>query len=155
MIRPTIPADTATLVRLADDTNVFKPHEITALQEVLDDYHEYNHAHHHFSVTYERDGRILGFAYYAEEEMADRVWYLYWIAVSKQTQAKGIGGQLLKYVEDDIRKHKGRILLIETSSLPSYDPTRKFYLKHNYIQEAVLKDYYADGDDLVYFWKRL
>jgi ribosomal protein S18 acetylase RimI-like enzyme len=155
MIRPTVPADTPTLVTLAHDTKVFKPHEIQALQEVLDDYHEYNHEHEHVAVTYERDKHILGFAYYAPAAMTDRTWYLYWIAVSKQTQAKGIGGALLRHVEEDIRKRNGRILLIETSSLPHYDLTRRFYLKHGYEQDAVLHDFYSDGDDMVVFRRRL
>lgn len=155
MIRPTAPADTPTLVTIANDTKVFKPHEIQALQEVLDDYHEYNHEHEHVAVTYERDKQILGFAYYAPAAMTDRTWYLYWIAVGKQTQAKGIGGSLLHHVEEDIRKRHGRILLIETSSLPHYELTRRFYLKQGYEQDAVLHDYYTDGDDMVVFRKRL
>src|SRR5438128_1296244 len=65
MIRPTIPEDTPTLVALAEATGVFKPHEIVALREVLDDYHAENHAAGHRAVTYVQDDRIIGFAYYA------------------------------------------------------------------------------------------
>ena len=46
-------------------------------------------------------------------------------------------------------------MLIETSSLPHYELTRRFYLKHHYDQEAILRDYYADGDDMVVFRKHL
>jgi ribosomal protein S18 acetylase RimI-like enzyme len=155
MIRPTLPADSPSLVGLADETGVFKPHEMVALQEVLDDYHAGNHADGHRCVTYEKDGDIIGFAYYAPATMTDRTWYLWWIAVGKRTQAKGVGGNLLRHVEDDIRKHEGRVLLIETSSLPHYELTRRFYLKHHYDQEATLRDYYADGDDMVVFRKHL
>jgi ribosomal protein S18 acetylase RimI-like enzyme len=153
MIRPTVPADTPTLLKIAEGTGVFKPHEIVALNEVLDDYHASNHAEGHRSVTYEQDGHIIGFAYYAPASMADRTWYLYWIAVSKQTQARGVGGGLLHHVEEDLRKNNGRVLFIETSSLPHYDLTRKFYLKHGYEVTAVLRDYYHDGDDMVVFRK--
>ena len=155
MIRPTVPADTPTLLQIAEGTGVFKPHEIIALSEVLDDYHADNHAHGHIAVTYEQDGHIIGFAYYAPAAMTDRTWYLYWIAVTKATQAKGIGSHLLHHTEDDIRKRNGRVLFIETSSLPHYDLTRKFYLRHKYEQAAVLKDYYSDGDDMVVFRKKL
>jgi ribosomal protein S18 acetylase RimI-like enzyme len=85
--------------------------------------------------------------------MTERTWYLYWIAVSKRTQARGIGGKLLRYAEDDIRAKSGRVLFIETSSLPHYELTRRFYLKHGYEQAAVLRDYYSDGDDMVVFRK--
>jgi ribosomal protein S18 acetylase RimI-like enzyme len=79
---------------------------------------------------------------------------LYWIAVAKGTQAKGVGGKLLTHVDDAIRKEKGRVLLIETSSLPHYELTRKFYVKHDYDREAVLRDYYSEGDDMVVFRKK-
>lgn len=155
MIRPTTPADTSALVTLTDATGVFKKLEIEALQEVLDDFHAENHKHGHQCVTFEDQGAMLGFAYFAPAAMTDRTWYLYWIAVSKQTQAKGVGSQLLKHVEETVRQAGGRILIIETSSLPHYDLTRRFYLKHGYDQEARLRDFYADGDDLIAFRKRL
>ncbi|HEV2970002.1 MAG TPA: GNAT family N-acetyltransferase [Pirellulales bacterium] len=155
MIRPTLPADSLALIDLAEATGVFKPMEIQALREVLDDYHAANQAHGHRAITFDQAGQILGFAYYAPAAMTDRSWYLYWIAVTRHTQARGIGGKLLKHVEDDIRASNGRILFIETSSLPHYDLTRKFYVKHSYERGYVLPDFYADGDDLVVFRKRL
>lgn len=154
MIRPTTPAETPQLLELANGTGVFKPHEIEALKEVLDEYHAFNHKHGHVCVTHEKEGQTLGFAYYAPASMTDRTWYLYWIAVTKKTQAKGIGSDMLRHAEKDIQKHQGRVLFIETSSLPHYDLTRKFYLKMGYEQDAVLRDYYSDGDDMVVFRKR-
>jgi ribosomal protein S18 acetylase RimI-like enzyme len=155
MIRPTDPSDTPALVKLTEETGVFKPMEVEALKEVLHDYHAENLKHGHRCVTFEEHGHVVGYAYYAPAAMTDRTWYLYWIAVTKHTQAKGVGGKLLKHVEDDIRKSNGRQLMIETSSLPHYELTRKFYLKHHYEQTGVLRDYYADGDDMVVFRKRL
>ena len=155
MIRPVASADTPTLLALTEATGVFKPYEVVALKEVLDEYHEANHGHGHIAVVDERDGKIVGYAYYAPASMTDRTWYLYWIAVKKQTQAKGLGSGLLRHAEDDIRAKNGRVLFIETSSLPHYDPTRRFYLKQGYEVTGALRDYYADGDDMVVFRKRL
>jgi ribosomal protein S18 acetylase RimI-like enzyme len=155
MIRPTTTADTPHLLELTEGTGVFKPHEIEALNEVLSDYHGGAHEEGHIAVTYEDNGRILGYAYYAPAAMTDRTWYLYWIAVKRDIHAKGIGSKLLRYAEDDIRQRKGRVLFIETSSLPHYELTRKFYLKHGYEITGVLRDYYSDGDDMVVFRKRL
>jgi hypothetical protein len=47
------------------------------------------------------------------------------------------------------------MLFLETSSLPSYELTRRFYVKNHYEVAAVLKDYYADNHDMVVFRKRL
>jgi len=154
MIRPTEPGDTPVLLDIARGTHVFKALEIVALNEVLDDYHATMRATGHISVTCEEAGQIVGFAYYAPAAMTDRTWYLYWIAVDKQSHARGIGGKLLRHAEEDVRRGSGRLLLIETSSLPHYELTRRFYLKHGYDQACVLDSYYADGDDLVVFRKR-
>jgi GNAT superfamily N-acetyltransferase len=155
MIRPTTPADTEALVAIAAGTGVFKPIELDALVEVLNDYHATNRGLGHVAVTLELHGKPAGFAYYAPAAMTDRTWYLYWIAVDKNTHAKGLGTRLLHRAEDDVRAANGRLFLIETSSLPHYDLTRKSYLKHGYEQAAVLRDFYADGDDMVVFRKRM
>ena len=145
MIRPTVPEDTPSLVTLAEGTAVFKPMEIQALREVLDDYHAHEKEIGHRCATCEKDGKIIGFAYYAPAAMTDRTWYLYWIAVTRATQARGIGSGLLRHAEDDIRRRHGRVLFIETSSLPHYEPTRRFYLKHGYDREAVLRHVFREG----------
>jgi ribosomal protein S18 acetylase RimI-like enzyme len=155
MIRTTLESETEILKEIARGTQVFKPIEIDALGEVLDDFHALNHNHGHKAITYEQGGKVIGFAYYAPTAMTDRTWHLYWIFVDKQTHARGIGSEMLKYVEDDIIRSGGRLFLIETSSLPSYDPTRKFYVKHGYERAAVIRDFYFDGDDQVIFRKHL
>src|SRR5262245_1212929 len=122
-IEPTLPAETPALLALTETTGVFKPLEIVALREVLDDYHPVNQADGHRAFTFLDQGRPIGFAYYAATPMTDRTWHLYWIAVTKNIQAKGVGSRLLQHVENDIRQAGGRLLLIETSAMPHYDLT--------------------------------
>jgi ribosomal protein S18 acetylase RimI-like enzyme len=86
--------------------------------------------------------------------MTDRTWYLYWIAVEKLAHGRGIGARLMRLVEESIAGAGGRQLLIETSSLPNYDATRRFYLKQGYELAATVPDYYADRDSMVVFRKR-
>jgi ribosomal protein S18 acetylase RimI-like enzyme len=155
MIRPTVPEDTPALLAVGESTGLFSRLDMEALQEVLDDYHATNREWGHVCVTYEQDGQVIGFAYYAPAAMTEGTWYLWWIAVGKQIQARGIGGELLRYTEDGARAGRGRIMLVETSSLPTYELTRRFYLKNGYEQHAVLRDYYADGHHMVIFRKRL
>src|SRR3954464_1708673 len=154
-IGPIVPEETPTLVEMARGTDAFKPIEIQALQEVLDDYHHHNAALGHRAVAFERDRKTLGFAYFAEAAMTDRTWSLWWIVVERGTQAAGIGGEMLKYVERAGQQSAGRQLRIETSSLPKYELTRRFYLKHGYEQVAAVPNYYAHGDDMLFFAKRL
>jgi GNAT superfamily N-acetyltransferase len=155
MIRPSVPDDTPDLLTIARDTGVFKPLELVALEEVLDDYHAEEHAKGHESLTCEQEGIPIGFAYYAPAAMCDRAWYLYWIAVSKSRHAQGVGTRLLDAAEQDVTRRGARLFLIETSSLPHYEPTRRFYERRGYERACRLADFYADGDDLVVFRKRM
>jgi ribosomal protein S18 acetylase RimI-like enzyme len=155
MILPTTPEETPTLMAIAESTGVFSPLDLEALRGVLADFHAGRDTETHVLVSYEKDAQVIGFAYYAPASMTDRTWYLWWIAVSKQVQARGVGKELLDYLERDIRSRHGRLLVLETSGLPTYELTRRFYLKNGYEQAAVVKDYYADGHDMVVFRKRL
>src|SRR5438105_7300867 len=112
VIRSTSPDDTPALLEIARGTGVFKPMEIQALREVLDDYHAQMRGQGHRSITCEQEDCPIGFAYYAPAAMTDRTWYLYWIAVAKSTQARGVGSALLREAEEDIRSAQGRLLLI-------------------------------------------
>jgi GNAT superfamily N-acetyltransferase len=155
MIRPTTVADTQALRAMTEGTGLFLPIDLKTLEEVLHDYHAGDDVEGHRCVTYEQDGQPIGFAYYAPAPMTDRAWHLWWIVVNKQIQARGIGGKLLTHVEDAVKAANGRVLFIETSGVPAYELTRKFYLKHGYELAGTLKDFYADGHDMVIFRKRL
>lgn len=155
MIRPTVPDDTPALLELTAGTDYFQPHEVETLRAVLDDYFAGGPDEQHCCYTYEADGRALGYVYFGNTAMTDRTWYVWWIAVGKQTQGRGVGRELLRFAEDEARRQGGRVMFIETSGLPVYEPTRRFYLKNGYEQEARLRDFYRDGDDLVVFRKRL
>jgi ribosomal protein S18 acetylase RimI-like enzyme len=154
MLRPITPADTDAIVTLTARTGYFKPVEIETLREVLHDYHEKERENGHRAFAWD-DGHILGYVYHAPEEMTDRTWHLWWIAVDSTVQGRGLGSKLLAFVEQDIRDHHGRLLLVETATLPEYEPTRRFYLKHGYTLTATIADFYADGDGMAIFAKRL
>ena len=154
-LRPSEPGDSRALLAIAEGTGVFKPIEIQALEEVLSDYHAHERANGHRCATAWRGDAPVGFVYWAPAPMTDRSWYLYWIAVRRDLQSHGSGTRLLAFCEAEVLAAGGRLLLIDTSSLPSYAPTRRFYAKHGYRPPAVIRDFYADGDDLLVFSKRL
>lgn len=155
MIRPSQADDTDALVALAERTSVFRPMELVALREVLDDYYRSNRALGHCCVTALDQGNPIGFCYFAPAAMTEGTWYLYWIAVEPGLQSKGLGGALLARAEAGAAGAGGRQMLIETSSLAKYEPTRGFYRKHRYEEVARIPDYYAAGDAMVVYRKRL
>jgi ribosomal protein S18 acetylase RimI-like enzyme len=58
-------------------------------------------------------------------------------------------------IEKLVKEKQGRILIVETSSLPEYETTRGFYKKINYTHEATIREFYSSGEDKIVFWKRL
>src|SRR5262245_40544995 len=115
MIRPATEADTPAILALTAGTGVFKPVEVETLAEVLSDYYEQYAAVGHRCFVWEEDAHLLGYVYHAPEEMTDRTWALWWIAVAADRQGRGLGTKLLAFVEDDIRQHKGRLIVVETA----------------------------------------
>jgi D-alanine-D-alanine ligase len=137
-------------------TTVFNQEEVECVDELWQEYlsHGSERSGYYFLVEKEAE-RLLGYACYGPRSLTTGTYDLYWIAVDPDARRGGVGRGLLVATEQAIRKLGGRLLVLETSGLPVYEPTRKFYLSTGYTLEATLKDFYKDGDDLVIFTKRL
>lgn len=94
-------------------------------------------------------------AYCAPERMTEGTYNLYLIAVHQQFQGRGIGARIMSYVEEMLAAAHARVLLVETSGLPTYERTRRFYDSCGYEREAIIREFYAEGEDKVVFWKKL
>lgn len=106
-------------------------------------------------LTKEIDEKPMAIAYCGPERLTDGTFNLFLIAVHGTVQGRGIGGEMLDYLEHVLKSQGTRILLVETSGLPDFELTRRFYIKNGYIQEATIRDFYKDGEDKIVFWKRL
>lgn len=106
-------------------------------------------------LTLTVDGKPIGIAYCAPERLTDGTYNLYLIAIHSTQQGKGLGKQFLQYIESLLEVKGNRKLLVETSGLPEFHLTRKFYDQCNYQREAMIKDFYREGDDKIIFSKKL
>ena len=105
-------------------------------------------------LEYGKGNSVLrGFACYGPIPLTQGVYDLYWIVVDPAYQKKGNGRYLLGYVEREVKKQGGRMLLIETSSQESYVATTRFYERNGYQLAARIKDFYRIGDDKLVFSK--
>ncbi len=153
-IRSARAQDKAALLDLAVATGLFRSDELAEFDTMVSEYFAGDLGDNHFWIV-DADPSVLAAAYYAPEAMADRVWNLYFIGVHPGSQGVGRGGQLLRHVEDHLRKRGERLLIVETSGLESFDATRSFYRRHGYDEEARIRDFYVKGDDKVTFRKQL
>jgi len=155
MIVTAIKQDSGQIQEIAAKAGVFNQEEIECVRDIFEEYLNYGSEETGYNFIVERDGdRVLGFACYGLRDLADNVYDLYWIAVHPDARRGGVGRNLLTASEEAVRALGGRMLIAETSGTPLYEPTRKFYADMGYIAEAVIKDFYSQGDDLTIFIKR-
>ena len=142
-------------MRILRNTPEFKPSEIAVAEEVIDIYlSNINGSGYHILVA-EDDAAAVGYICFGPTPLTNGTWDLYWQAVAQDKRGQGIGGALMKAAEGGIRKARGRLAIIETSSTPLYEKTRRFHLGQGYEIIACIPDCYAPGDDKLILQKRL
>jgi ribosomal protein S18 acetylase RimI-like enzyme len=150
-IRLATQLDASAVDSLSHETGLSDGDEHPSSLEPMDDEHTW--------IVLENDSNaVIGAAYFGPEGHSDRVWNLYFLAVDPQHQGGGTGSALVAWVEENLRyrgEDVAKLLLIETSSVESFAPTRSFYEKLGYVEEARVREYYGPGDDKVVFWKML
>jgi len=151
LIRKIEKKDIPQLKKIIDSTGLF-PSEL--LDEMITDYLT-NPNSTDIWLTLECNNAPVVIAYCAPERLTIGTYNLYLIAVLKEYQGKGLGASMMMHIEQLLKEQGHRVLLVETSGLPEYELTRKFYDKSNYHREAVIREFYQAGEDKVVFWKKL
>ena len=94
---------------------------------------------------------VLGWAYFAPDPYADRVWNLWWIGVLPQQQGSGAARSLLSHVEQVIAEAGARILIIETSDLAPMARACRVYQKSGYVERGRIPHFYNENEAKVIF----
>jgi ribosomal protein S18 acetylase RimI-like enzyme len=157
MITTPVTIDGTQIHTITANAGVFSQEEVACVDELWEEYQAQgpDTSGYYWLVERDDDGRVLGYSCYGPRALTSGTYDLYWIAVDSSLHRGGVGRRLLAATEEAIHKLGGRLLFVETSGLPKYEPTRQFYLGTGYTWEATIKDFYAEGDDLVIFTKHL
>jgi len=150
-IRPVTKTDINGMKQVVDSSELF-PSEY--LDEMISDYFD-NPDTQDIWFTYIDNNKQVAIGYCVPEKFTDGTYNLLAIGVSKDTQRKGIASQMMNYIEQRLKQNDGRILIVETSSDDAQIGARNFYKKIGYIQAAVIKDFWKEGEDKIVFWKKL
>lgn len=163
-VRELKPTDAGRVVELTRATGVFRDEEIVIAEEVVREAGVAGEADNsdrpdrpdrpYYALGAELDGRIVGWICWGATPCTVATWDLYWMAVDPTVHGQGIGTALIEEMEQQLRG-KARLIVIDTSGRLDYGPTRAFYRARGYQTAAVVRDFYADGDDQVIFSKRL
>jgi D-alanine-D-alanine ligase len=149
------PEDPENVRRICLSSGFFYPDEIDTAVSLVEERLRHGEASGYFFVFAESGGETVGYTCFGHIACTGASYDLYWIAVHEEYRGKRLGKLLLAESERDIAARGGRRVYIETSDRPQYEPTRGFYLRCGYEQEAVLKDFYHPNDSKVIYVKAL
>ena len=147
--------DKPEIVDILRNTPEFNPAEVIVAEELIDCYLNDGLSSGYIVLVAEVNSSVLGYICYGPTPLTEGAWDLYWAAVAREEQGKGIGKALLIQAETEIRNQGGRMAIIETSSKPEYEKTRRFHVSNGYQIVGRIPDFYADSDDKLIFVKRL
>lgn len=143
--------DISELKKVLDSIELF-PSEM--LDDMITDYLENPESEEIWFTATEND-KPISIGYCAPEKLTEGTYNLYAIGVRSDIQAKGIGSKMMEFIEDYLKINGHRILIVDTSGTDDFKATRSFYEKLGYNKEAVIRDFWSEGDDKVIYWKRL
>jgi GNAT superfamily N-acetyltransferase len=147
--------DEPRVIEILHGTPEFKPFEVAVAEELINSYLEDPSGSGYHMLVAEVDSTVVGYICYGPTPLTEGTWDIYWMAVAQEKQGQRIGSALLESAEKEIVRAKGRLAIIETSSTPAYEKTRRFHISHGYEMVARIPDFYAPGDDKLILQKRL
>ncbi|MEE9913869.1 MAG: GNAT family N-acetyltransferase [Deltaproteobacteria bacterium] len=147
------PSDLGAILNIVQSSGFFSAAEVELACELATDRLERGQQSSYQFLFALDDGLVVGYTCYGLIPATVGSYDLYWIAVSESMRGYGLGKILLQKTEDLIRIAGGQHLYAETSSRSQYEPTQQFYEHCHYIPEAVLADFYAQGDSKIIYSK--
>jgi len=148
--------DRRTVLDIIHSTEMFTPEEIVVACELIDITLDQPEQRDYCLVVAEDEaGRVVGYMSYGPTPLTEGAYDLYWMAVARGEQGRGFGRKLVSWLEKTVREAAGRMILIETSSQPKYEKTRRFYTGLDYKEVSRIPDFYRKGDDRITYVKYL
>ena len=99
--------------------------------------------------------RLAGYLCYGRTPMTQSTYDLYWIATSPDFARSGVARDLVTSMEGEIARDGGGTIRVETGSREGHGAAVHFYDATSFARTATIPDFYAPGDDLIIFTKRV
>ncbi len=133
--------------RMVTATGAFSGEEIEIACELAEDRVRLGRKSGYQFIIATQGDRLAGYTCFGRTAGTEHTYDLYWIVVDPEQQQTGLGRELMRRTEDEIRTQGGASVIAETSSTDPYKPARQFYDRCGYELAATLSDFYRKGDD--------
>jgi ribosomal protein S18 acetylase RimI-like enzyme len=148
-------SDRGAVRRLVAETGVFSEIETGWAVEVVDAVLDRGPAAGYHFLFADGAGELEGFTCFGPIDGTANRFDLYWIAVSRTAQGKGLGRKLLAESMAAARALNATHMFIDTSTRGDYAPAHTLYEALGFQRMGTLVDFYADGDGKALFGRKL
>ncbi|MFH1188079.1 MAG: N-acetyltransferase [bacterium] len=148
-------ADKIQIEEIISSSGCFSETDIKIAIEVADEHLNKKEESGYSFILAESLGNVLGYICFGPIIGADKRFEIYWIAILNNFRNLGIGKKLLQEAERKIISTESRRIFVETSSKDAFQIAREFYKKNGYKKEAIIPDFYSDGDHKIIYSKRI
>lgn len=153
-IRELRSTDRPAIAAMLQQPEFFHAQDVEVALELVDDaLKNPKDSHYTFGIA-DSEGEAVGYVCFGQRPMTVGTFDLYWICVNPHRKNNGVGRALMRWAEEQIFARQGRMVIVETAGRVGYKPTRDFYIRVDYKEEARIKDFYGPADDLVIYVKR-
>ena len=98
------------------------------------------------------DNNVFGFI--TVKPINDKALEILWMAVRRELRGKGIGTEMLRFVERWAVERSFEVLVVKTSgdlSYKPYDETRRFYERRGFVRVALVDPYPEWGEEALIY----
>lgn len=148
-------SDIGAIAAIVKSSGFFSAEEIEIALELAEEKLTQPHDSSYQFLFAEDGKRVVGYTCFGLIPATSGSYDLYWIAIDQQLRGTGLGKDLMKRTENIIYDLGGKRIYAETSSREQYKSTHKFYESCGYHPEALLKNFYSEGDSKIIYAKVL
>lgn len=153
------PADRPRILALLESLTAFTPDERAVAMELVDAALAHPASDdYRFILSVSGEGaaeQLAGYLCYGRTPMTQSTYDLYWIGTSPAFARLGVARNLVASLEAAVAQQGGGIIRVETGSREGHGAAVHFYDAVAFARAATIPDFYAPGDDLIIFTKRV
>jgi len=155
-IRDVKARDRGHIYELLQQDDRFKPGELEAILHRIDlNLFDTDQSLYKVIIAENRDKQLLGYAIYGPDPQATGTYQVYDLVQSPLIDDSEVLIRLLEYIEKELIRYKGRIIIIEISSHNRFRNQYVTFIKNNYNLSSTVSNFYSEGEDKLIFAKSL